>query len=111
MNRIKELRKQQNITQEQLGKECNVSSGAISLWESEKRDVPIKSLKILSKLFNCSIDYLLANETQSAKIHKFSPIEIIYNKLTRDRQNQLFDFARFLLDDQNIKKERKSLCA
>lgn len=111
MNRIKELRKERKITQEQLGKECDVGSGAISLWESEKRDIPIKSLKTLSKFFGCSIDYLLANETQAAKIHKFSPIELMYDKLTKDRQNQLFDFARFLLDQQNTKKERKSLCA
>ena len=111
MNRIKELRKQRKITQEQLGKECGVSLSAVSLWELEKNDVPIKHLKTLSKLFNCSIDYLLANNNENRLERKFCPIEPIYNQLNRDKQEQLLDFAHFLLDQQKIKKDGESLCA
>lgn len=111
MNRIKELRKQWNITQEQLGKKCDVGSSAISFWEAEKRDIPIKSLRTLSKLFDCSIDYLLANDDKNRLERKFCPIEPIYNQLNRDKQEQLLDFAHFLLDQQKIKKDGESLCA
>ena len=100
MNRIKELRKQRNITQEQLGKECNVGSSAISFWESEKRDIPIKSLRTLSKLFDCSIDYLLANDNENRLKRKGTPIEKIYDQLNEEKQRQLLAFAQFLLVQQ-----------
>lgn len=111
MNRIKELRKQQKITQAQLGKKCSVSSAAVSLWELEERDIPVKHLKTLSRLFNCSIDYLLANDNENRLERKFCPIEPIYNQLNKDKQEQLLDFAHFLLDQQNTKKDGESLCA
>ena len=98
MNRIKELRKQRKITQEQLGKECGVSLSAVSLWELEKNDVPIKHLKTLSRLFNCSIDYLLANDNNTER--KGTPIEKIYDQLDEEKQRQLLGFAHFLLVQQ-----------
>ena len=59
--KLKELRKQHNMTQEQLAERLYVSRTAISKWESGKGYPNIESLKNISKIFTVSIDELLSN--------------------------------------------------
>lgn len=59
--KLKELRKQHNMTQEQLAEKLYVSRTAISKWESGKGYPNIESLKNISKTFSVSIDELLSN--------------------------------------------------
>ena len=60
--KLKELRKQHNMTQEQLAEKLYVSRTAISKWESGKGYPNIESLKNISKIFSVSIDELLSNK-------------------------------------------------
>lgn len=60
MNRIKNLREQNNITQEELAKKLNLSSkGIVSMYEKEDRKPSLEILVALSEIFDCSIDYIL----------------------------------------------------
>lgn len=59
MNRIKMLREEKNITQEDLAIKLELSKGVISLYENEIRKPSLKILEKLSSIFNCSIDYIL----------------------------------------------------
>lgn len=59
MNRIKMLREEKNITQEDLATKLELSKGVISLYENEIRKPSLKILEKLSSIFNCSIDYIL----------------------------------------------------
>ena len=59
MERLKELRKQRNITMKELGSKLNLAESTISLYESGKREADYQTLKRLSEFFNVSIDYLL----------------------------------------------------
>lgn len=60
MNRIKQLREEKNITQEELAKKLHLSSkGIVSMYENESRKPSMEVLISLSEIFNCSIDYLL----------------------------------------------------
>jgi len=60
--KLQQLRKQKNMTQEELAGELFVSRTAISKWESGKGYPNIESLKSISKVFGISIDDLLSNE-------------------------------------------------
>lgn len=60
--KLQQLRKQKDLTQEQLAEQLYVSRTAISKWESGKGYPNIESLKCLAKLFSVSIDELLSNE-------------------------------------------------
>lgn len=60
--KLQQLRKQNNMTQEELAGQLFVSRTAISKWESGKGYPNIESLKSISKLFAVSIDDLLSNE-------------------------------------------------
>jgi len=58
-NRIKELRKELKLTQQELGDKLNVSARSVGFYESGDRDPDTATLAILSDLFECSIDYIL----------------------------------------------------
>ena len=60
--KLQELRKQKNLTQEQLAEQLYVSRTAISKWESGRGYPGIDSLKEVSKYFNVSLDELLSSE-------------------------------------------------
>lgn len=59
MLRIKELRLEKGLSQEELGKFLNIQKSAISKYERGALE-PNKTMLIkMSELFHCSIDYLL----------------------------------------------------
>ena len=60
--KIKKIRTDNNLTQEQFAEKLFVSRTAVSKWESGKGYPSIDSLKYMSKLFNISIDDLLSSE-------------------------------------------------
>lgn len=56
------LRKEKNITQEQLAEILNVSRQSVSRWEQDAAFPETDKLILLSRLFACSIDFLLSND-------------------------------------------------
>lgn len=56
---LKELRESKNISQEMVAEELNISRQAISRWENDKAFPDIENLKLLSKLYEVSIDELV----------------------------------------------------
>ena len=65
--KLQQLRKDSNYTQEELADIMNVSRQSISKWESDVAFPETEKLITLSKLYQCSIDYLL-NEDSDAKV-------------------------------------------
>ena len=60
--KLKMLRKENNLTQEQLAEELNVSRQAITKWESGDGIPDIENLKQISILFNKTIDELIMED-------------------------------------------------
>ena len=65
--RIQELRKQNQMSQEQLGEQMGVSRQAISKWESDLTIPELDKLIALSKLFKVSLNDLLQVKDESGK--------------------------------------------
>ena len=57
--RIKELRKEHNLSQMQLAKALNMSQSAVAKWELGKTEPTATAIILLAKLFEESADYLL----------------------------------------------------
>ena len=59
---IADLRKNKNLTQEQLAEQLNIGREAVSKWERGKTLPDYNVLKDLSNFFNISVDEILAGE-------------------------------------------------
>ena len=62
--RLKELRIEAGLTQEQLSKELNreITPSAIGLWELKKRTPNLDAVIILAEYFGVSLDYIAGRE-------------------------------------------------
>lgn len=62
--KIIELRKKENLTQEKLAEKLGVSRQTICNWESDSTSPDIKQAKELTQIFKISLDDLLSNDTE-----------------------------------------------
>ncbi len=66
--KIKHLRTKANLTQKELAEKMNVTFQTISKWESDINEPDIESIRRLSNIFGCSIEYLFSQEEEEEKI-------------------------------------------
>ena len=56
---LKEIRKRKGFTQLKVAMDLNISREALSYYENGLRSPDIQMLKLMSKYFDVSIDYLI----------------------------------------------------
>ena len=74
-NKILELRKKNNLSQEQLAEKVGVARQTISKWELGETSPDIKQAKELSNIFNVSLDELTGNDIKDVMIKKIDNTE------------------------------------
>lgn len=85
MNRLKLLREEKKLLQEDLGKIIGVSKSAIGFYENEKRDMSPETIIKLANFFNVSTDFLLGKSDirdynkALEQLHKESEKELMQN--------------------------------
>jgi len=61
-NRLKDLRTNKNMTQDDLGKVCNVSGKTIGSWERGYRQPSLEQVDRMATFFGVTSDYLLGRD-------------------------------------------------
>lgn len=72
---ILNLRKKNNLSQEQLAEKLGVTRQTISNWELGESSPDLKQSTELSKIFNASLDELVGNDIKNLVIEKVSNTE------------------------------------
>ena len=68
---IKQIRIEQNLTQEQFSKKLNVSRQTISSWENNRNLPDLEMVVTIAKMFNISLDQLILGDlTMTEKLIK-----------------------------------------
>ncbi len=62
--KIRELRKENNLTQAEFARLMGMTNTGVALWESNQRVPDITKLKKIAKLFKVSVDWLLNDSMQ-----------------------------------------------
>ena len=62
MNRIRELRKNLNMTQKELAKHLQIADSTLSYWEMGRYEPDNNTLLRLSRFFKVPIDYILGGD-------------------------------------------------
>ncbi len=61
IKRLKDLREDNDLSQESISKILKITRPQYSLYETGKRDIPVDLLSILAKYYNTSIDYIVGD--------------------------------------------------
>ena len=96
--KLKILRKSNNLTQKEFAEKLNITKQAVSLYELGKREPSLKFVIDIANFFNCSLDELLSIEYPE-NLSKLNDI----NKLLE------FNINAFSIDDLNLQLENKKL--
>lgn len=75
--KLKSIRKQAGMSQEQLAEKLGVSRQAVTKWETDAGIPDIENIMAISALFDISIDELLSNEKGARK-----PTEYLFESVT-----------------------------
>lgn len=95
-NKLKELRKNNKITQIEFCKAFNISQSTMSLWEKNKREPESKTLKQIANYFHVSIDYLMDNEN-SIKENELVKLE---RKLKKEDKERLITVIKAMFPNE-----------
>lgn len=87
MNRLKEIREDNDFTQEYVAEYLNRSQTGYSKYECGDRDIPTEVLKKLAKLYNTSIDYLLYMTDERTSYPKSIMLESKMEKIIVTKNN------------------------
>ena len=63
MNKIKQLRKEKKLTQEELAEKIGISKRTLANWEDGVSSIKENKLKILCEIFDVDVPYLLGYNT------------------------------------------------
>ena len=99
--KIRQLRRQKNLTQVEFGKLLDVTAATVAMWENGRRGVDTTTLVKISSLFNVTIDWLLSTDNKSLTV-KLPQTE---NTITIMGRNGLFN--TYIVDDSKVEAIRK----
>lgn len=105
--RIKKRRKELHITQTTIQESCGISSGNLSGIETGRYLPSAISLIELSRILNCSIDWILTGKSPISKNSSFIDFKEnsnekkllnYYNEMSTEDQNELLLIAQIKAD-------------
>lgn len=113
--KLKEARKQSGLSQEQLSEKLGVSRSAVAKWETDGGIPDVDNLKVISKLLNVSLDYLLDDSDVMDELVMREPYNLSdYGKGIKKAKKDRVIFEKFpdadihtLLAEQKLTKSEK----
>ncbi len=76
--RLKELRKQANLTQVELAKRLGIGQSSYADWERGKKKPTQENLVKISQVLNVSIDYLVGTSDEGVKEDELDNVELLF---------------------------------
>jgi putative transcriptional regulator len=110
MNRIKELRKQKKVTQEEVAEAIGVTRRGFQKWENGESQITLKNATQLADYFGVPLTYLLNQEEEwekLQKLHQKLPAVKEFDEVLFKKQEKRFKrFVQFVSDEEMKIKDR-----
>ena len=95
--RLFQLRKEHDLTQEQLAEKVGVVKTTISRYENGTRDNPtLPVLQAMSKYFDVSISYLVGESDNRIPEYTINELTELFQELPEAKKMQAISYIRFL---------------
>lgn len=94
--RIKELRKQNGMTQIGLAQTMKVTKGTVSTWETNRRRPSFETLYELSSLFHVNMAYLLgaSDDDTPSEMTEEEKVDVAISQVEEDLTEYAIKYAR-----------------
>lgn len=114
---IAQQREQKGINQKELASILNVSSGAVGLWETNKRCPSLEILVKMADYFNISMDVFFVLDRKNKN---YIPLELkivseksqkmltYFNDMNDESQDIIIGHSRELLRQQRLEEKRET---
>lgn len=79
MNRLKQLRKENGLTQQEVADEIGVTKRTYIYWENEESQIKTNKASQLADYFGVSVGYLLGYEPESEQVSNYQKIKICFS--------------------------------
>ncbi len=111
MERLRHLRREQNLSQVEMAKIFNVHQSAVCQWEGGRANPDFEKLKKIAEYFGVTVDYLLETDTQGTKKAPTDDKGSMSNfdfalfdelsHLNETQKEDVLNFARFIRQKNN----------
>lgn len=116
-DKIKTLRKERRITQQELGRNVGLSTSSIGMIESDKQGASSEKLKEIADFFGVTVDYLLSEDEEISKnkpeIQVPEEYSSKYKVTSRDKKQYLEEMKKaneaFFMDDEFNEEAKKEM--
>lgn len=92
--RLRLLRKQRNLSQQQLADKLGISNSTISMYERGEREPDFEMLELIGDYFNVDTNYLLGKEIGSTYYLDPEVAELAKSLYERPEMRVLFDASK-----------------
>ena len=89
--KITNLRKQMNLSQEQLAEKLNVSRQSVSKWESAQSMPDTGKIIQLAEIFGVTTDYLLREDLDEVEVSLFPSDESLLRHVSMEEANEFLE--------------------
>ena len=89
MNRIRDLRQKNHLTQEELGRLLNVQKSAISKYETGKIPLTDETIRQMTKIFGVSANYLLGLDSAPERSYWETRLAALKDDSLRDLEKYI----------------------
>ena len=101
--RLRELRKENGITQAGLAERMNVSRTCIANWESSERIPEVAAITYLAKLFKVPVDYLCGRTDERYRVKLLDNIDFDLIKLNGKGIEMLCEYYDYLVSSEKYR--------
>lgn len=110
-SRLQELRKEKGLTQKEFAEQMKISRTRAASYEQNSREPTLELLSSIADFFDVDVDYLLGKSDKRKESGRESELkkkedeeEALFRRLMEslpaEKQQQVLDYARFLLSQQ-----------
>lgn len=100
MNRIKDIREDNDISQKELAQKLNIARTTLSGYERQISEPPFEILIKISKIFKVSVDYIICR-TNNPSIDNFT------DGLTEEEIKELEHYKELLKIKRKVENNKK----
>lgn len=99
-DRLKNLRKGMDLTQQELANKLGISTSTIGMYEQGRREPDGNTLTKLSNIFNVSIDYLIRTDEDEKESKEVT-------RMLTEFTNELSRYDGLMFDGKNVSDDEK----